>query len=296
MSHAILNAFTIDVEDYFQVTGFERDVPRSAWDSFESRVVDNTRRLLDLLAAHDVRATFFVLGWTAHRHPQLVRDIRQAGHELGSHSFWHRLVYQLSPTEFRRDLRDSIAAVEDASGVRVTSYRAPSFSITSRSLWALEILAEEGIMVDSSIFPTRHDRYGIPGARPEIHDLQTPSRTICEYPPTTVPIAGMDLPAAGGGYFRLYPWWCSKLLMQRVLQQGRPLMFYVHPWEIDPDQPRLRAGSSMNRIRHYLNLASTTSKLERLLASFRFGTLSEAIAAHRFPEVTESLQPSAAVS
>jgi polysaccharide deacetylase family protein (PEP-CTERM system associated) len=278
--HELVNAFTVDVEDYFQVSGFERDIPRSAWDSFESRVIGNTRRLLDLLLSRDVRGTFFVLGWVAQRYPFLIREILAAGHEVGSHSHWHRLVYQLSPSEFRQDLRDSIAAIEDAGGVAVTSYRAPSFSITLSSLWALEILVEEGITTDSSIFPTRHDRYGIPGAKLEMHPIETLSGTIWEYPPTVIQVAGQKVPAAGGGYFRLYPWWLTNRLLQQASRQGRPLMFYVHPWEIDPAQPRLHAGTRLNRFRHYVNLSSTEIKLERLLATYRFGTMSEAIAAH----------------
>ena len=168
---APLNAFTVDVEDYFQVTGFERHITREQWDAHPYRAVESTRRLLELLARHNVRGTFFVLGWIARKSPALIREIHAAGHELGSHSFWHRLVYSLTPTEFRQDLRDSKLAIEDAAGVAVTSFRAPSFSITQKSLWALQVLGEEGFTLDSSIFPTRHDRYGIPGACRDIHEL-----------------------------------------------------------------------------------------------------------------------------
>ena len=276
-----LNAFTVDVEDYFQVTGFERHVARTDWSSHASRVVGSTQKLLESLAHVEVRGTFFVLGWVAHRFPSLVREIQAAGHELGSHSYWHRLVYQLSPDEFRQDLLDSCKAIEDAAGIRPIAYRAPSFSITSKSLWALEILAEEGFTIDSSIFPTRHDRYGIPGARTDIHDLILGAGSLCEFPPTVSQIGSMRLPAGGGGYFRLYPWHLSKHLLARVNHAGRPFMFYVHPWEVDPEQPRLSHGSRLSRFRHYVNLATTERKLSWLLQTFRFGTVSEAVATWR---------------
>ena len=295
MPAEIVNAFTVDVEDYFQVSGFERDIPRTAWGSFECRVVDSTQRLLELLSRNNVRGTFFILGWIAARYPRLVREIQQAGHELGSHSYWHRLIYDLSPQEFRQDLRDSIAAISDAAGVAVTSFRAPSFSITARSLWALELLAECGIRVDSSIFPLRHDRYGMPEAATGIHALETPAGTICEFPPTVASLFNMNLPAAGGGYFRMYPWSVMRQLLNQVQRQGRPLMFYVHPWEVDPEQPRLSAGSAMGRFRHYLNLATTLPKLERLLGAYRFGTMSESIASWESSRlVSEEIAPSTA--
>ena len=273
-----INAFTVDVEDYYQVTAFEKNISRDQWGNFESRVVVNNRRLLDLLARKKVHGTFFVLGWVAARFPQLVQEIHAAGHELACHSYWHRLVYTLTPEEFRQDLRDCKAAIYEATGVTVTAYRAPSFSITAKSLWALDVLAEEGFTVDSSVFPTRHDRYGIPGAKTEIHELTTSSGTICEYPPTIAKIAGCNIPAGGGGYFRLYPWFLNNYLLRQVNQAGRPFMFYVHPWEVDPQQPRMPFASRGTRFRHYVNLAGTEAKLERLLDTFRFGTLSESLA------------------
>ncbi len=274
----ILNAFTVDVEDYFQVTAFERAISRSAWSSFELRVVGNTQRLLDLLARHDVQGTFFVLGWIADKCPQLVQQIVAAGHEIGSHSYWHRLVYETTPAEFREDLRRSIGAIEDAAGVRVTHYRAPSFSITRRSRWALEILVEAGIAIDSSIFPGLHDRYGIPDASPTIHVLQTPSGSLIEFPPAVTRLGGFPVPIGGGGYFRLYPYTITHALLGRLHgSEQRPFMFYVHPWEIDPGQPRLRAGSALSRLRHYVNLAATEQKLSRLLADFSFGTMQQVL-------------------
>jgi polysaccharide deacetylase family protein (PEP-CTERM system associated) len=275
-----LNAFTVDVEDYFQVSAFERHVPKESWRGRESRVAQSNRKILDLLARKQVKATFFILGWIAREFPELVREIHAAGHELASHSYWHRLVYSLSPEEFRQDLRDSREAIFEATGVTVKAYRAPSFSITRKSLWALDILAEEGFTVDSSVFPTRHDRYGIPGAKLEIHPLATAAGSVLEFPPTVAKLAWWNMPTGGGGYFRLYPWWFTKHLLSQVNRSGRPFMFYVHPWEVDPDQPRMAFASLGTRFRHYVNLATTATKLERLLDTFRFGTLSEVIAQH----------------
>lgn len=273
----MLNAFTVDVEDYFQVSAFERSIRRSAWGEYESRVVANTERLLDLLSRHEVSATFFILGWVAERFPRLVQQIVAAGHEVGSHSYWHRLVYDMTPAEFREDLRRSIQVIEDAAGVAVRCYRAPSFSITRRSLWALDILVEEGIEVDSSIFPARHDRYGIPGADPCIHTRKTPSGPITEFPPTITRLAGVRLPVGGGGYFRLYPLALTTWCLRRVNAEPRPFMFYVHPWEIDPQQPRLKAAGPLSTLRHYVNLGRTHARLDKLLSSHRFATMHSTI-------------------
>lgn len=279
-STRLLNAFTVDVEDYFQVSAFERGVARTSWADFDSRVVANTQRTLSLLAEKNVHGTFFILGWVAQRFPSLVREIASAGHELGSHSYWHRLVYTQTPDEFRQDLRDSLAAIEDAAGVRVSAYRAPSFSITTKSLWALEILAEEGIRIDSSIFPVRRDRYGIPGARRDIHDLSFQAGSLCEFPMTVAPCLGVNVPV-GGGYFRLYPTALTHYLLNEVQNKRRPFMFYIHPWELDPDQPRISCGTRLSRFRHYVSLSQTERKLSQLVDTFRFGTVSESIAEHR---------------
>ena len=272
----MINALTVDVEDYFQVTSFEDVVPRSQWDSRGSRVVASTERLLELFAKHGVRGTFFVLGWVADRFPQLVRRIDAAGHELGCHSFWHRLIYDLDPETFRDDVRRAKRAIEDASGQPVTAFRAASFSITRRSMWALEVLVEEGFTIDSSIFPTTHDRYGVPGAEPQAHLVETPSGPIAELPMTVVKFGRVAIPVGGGGYFRLYPLALTRRLLARVnLVHARPFVFYIHPWEVDPDQPRIRGGSLSSRFRHYVNLRSTARKLDTLLGSFRWGTVSE---------------------
>ena len=277
----VLNAFTVDVEDYFQVSAFEKHVRRDQWDQWESRVVANTQRVLQLLDRHSVQGTFFVLGWVAQRFPQLVREIHACGHEVGSHGYWHRLIYDCSPGDFRDDLRRSRDVLEDAIGARVTSHRAPSFSITARSLWALEILVEEGFSVDSSIFPIRHDRYGIPHAPRRLHRLATPAGGLWEFPPSVARLARMNLPVSGGGYFRLCPLFWTNYCLGRINRHERqPFVFYVHPWEIDPGQPRVPARSKLSRFRHYVGLEKNEGKLDRLLAKFRFGRVSDVVAAH----------------
>ena len=266
---------TVDVEDYFHVSAFQDIVPRSSWDGRESRVVRNTERLLELFEQRGVAATFFVLGWVAERHPSLVRQIAQAGHELASHGYGHRLIYEQSPTEFREDLRKSRAAIGAAAGVSVTGYRAPSFSITPRSLWALDVIREEGFDYDASVYPIRHDRYGLPSSPRHFHALERAAGTLWECPGSTVEVAGVNLPIGGGGYFRLLPYAWTKWGISKVnTEEGRSAVFYIHPWEIDPDQPRIPA-SRMNRFRHYTNLDRTEARLKRLLADFRFAPLGE---------------------
>lgn len=280
----VLNAFTVDVEDYFHVTAFARTVSPAAWGDFESRVVNNTRRMLRLLETHDVRGTFFILGWVAERHPGLVREIQKAGHEIGCHSYWHRLVFDQTPDEFREDLLQATKILEEITSERVSAYRAPSFSITERSVWALDVLAEEGYTHDSSIFPVRHDCYGMPGAERFPHALPRPAGTLVEFPPSVHRWGRWNVPVAGGGYFRLYPARFSLRCLQSINRShGQPCMFYIHPWEIDPHQPRL-PGSLKSRFRHYQNLHTTERKLEVLLKNFRFGTMSAALAAGRAAE------------
>lgn len=274
----LLHAFTVDVEDYFQVSAFERSIRKDQWESYESRVVENTHRLLRLLAECDARGTFFVLGWVAERFPGLVRDIHRAGHEIGTHSFWHRLVYEQTPDEFRADLARSCDVLAQIVGEPIRAYRAPSFSITHKSQWALPILAEQGITCDSSIFPILHDRYGMPGARRDIHRLETAAGSLVEFPPAVLGSGRTALPVGGGGYFRLYPWSLTRRCLAYLERQNRPLMFYTHPWEVDPAQPRLPAGSWLSRARHYVNLSSTYGKLQKLLTTFRFGPMRDVIA------------------
>jgi polysaccharide deacetylase family protein (PEP-CTERM system associated) len=278
----IVNAMSVDVEDYFQVSAFDDVVPRAAWPSMESRVVANTERLLAIFAEFGVRGTFFVLAWVAEQQPSLVRALAAAGHEIASHGYGHRLVYEQSPAEFREDVRRAKHILEDTSGQRVRGYRAPSYSVVERSLWALDVLGEEGYDYDASIFPIRHDRYGIPGAPRHPHLVDGANRFV-EIPPSTVRLGGINLPVAGGGYFRLLPYWWTRWGLTRVNRaEHRPAVFYLHPWEIDPDQPRL-AGSRLSRFRHYRNLHLTESRLRRLMGDFAFdtvGRLADAVAGH----------------
>lgn len=276
----IVNALTIDVEDYYHVSGFESVIDRGSWDRFESRVTASTERILARLDEAGVRATFFILGWVAERCPRLVWTIHAAGHEIGSHSYAHRLIYQQTPAEFRADLRRSIHVLEDITGDPVITYRAPSFSVTADSLWALDILVEEGIRLDSSIYPTHHDRYGIAGTPLAPHQIERRGVPLWEFPPPVCRLLGYPLPVGGGGYFRLYPYSLTRFGLRRINRAGRPFSTYLHPWEFDPEQPRIHAAWS-RRFRHYVNLRRTESRLVRLLRDFAFGTLSESLASYR---------------
>jgi polysaccharide deacetylase family protein (PEP-CTERM system associated) len=273
-----LNALTVDVEDYYHVSAFEAIAPREHWDSFESRIVGSTGKLLDLLERLSVKATFFVLGWVADRNPGLVRAIHAAGHEVACHGYWHRLVYRQTPAEFRADLCRARDLLQDITGERVTAYRAPSFSITRQSLWALDVLIEEGFEFDSSVYPTYHDRYGLPGAPARPHTIQRPAGVIHEFPLAIWRKLGYPLPVGGGGYFRLYPYRMTRLGLRSLNARGTPFAAYIHPWELDSDQPRLSPGR-LRAFRHYVGLRRTERKLERLLNDFRLGTLSQAFAA-----------------
>jgi len=270
---------TVDVEDYFHVSAFAEAVRRDDWDGFESRVCDSTERLLAIFDRAGVQATFFVLGWVAHRFPNLVRRINDAGHELASHGFHHELVYRQSPETFRADLEMARAAIEDASGVAVKGYRAPSFSVTTASSWALDVLVAQRYTFDASIYPIRHDRYGIPSWPRHPHRIILAGGPLWELPGSTVRLGGINLPIGGGGYFRLLPYeWTRSGIRVNNEREGQPVVFYLHPWEIDPDQPRIRC-SRISAVRHYRNLDKTQARLERLLAEFRFGTVSSALAA-----------------
>lgn len=277
----VLNAMTVDVEDYFHVSAFADVVSPDSWDAYESRVAASTDRLLALFEAADVRATFFILGWVAERHPDLVRRIHGAGHEIASHSYRHQLVYDLTPDEFVADLRRAQRVLEDITGTAVRGYRAPSYSITRQSLWALDLLASEGYTFDSSIYPIRHDRYGIPDAERHPHRLPAGPGALWELPGSTVRHAGMNLPMGGGGYFRLLPYGWTRAGINTLNEtEGQPAIFYLHPWEIDPDQPRVRCGV-VSRLRHYRNLHDTEARLTRLLAEFRFGTVADVLDTRR---------------
>lgn len=270
------NALTVDVEDYYQVSAFEDRIDRRDWGRYPSRVKENTERLLAILRRRRVRATFFVLGWVAQTCPDLVRQIQEEGHELGVHGFWHQRIYSQLPEAFREDLVRSRDLLSDLAGQQVRCYRAPSFSITPSSWWALEVLVQEGFLYDSSVFPIRHDRYGVPGGPVGIYRVETLAGPIWEFPPAVYQIAGLAVPCGGGGYFRLYPLGLTLWLLRAIRRQGRPFLFYLHPWELDPQQPRL-SGSLLNRLRHYWNLPATARRLETLLDQFLFAPLSEVV-------------------
>lgn len=274
----VVNAMTVDVEDYFQVSAFDAVVSRSDWDGLESRVMSNTERLLRVFEEHRVVATFFVLGWVAERCKGLVAQISKMGHEVASHGHGHRLVYDQTKDAFRDDVRRAKGILESAAGKAVRGYRAPSFSITAESLWALDVLLEEGYAYDASIFPIRHDRYGIPGSPRHPHVMTRTAGSLVEAPGSTVRIAGVNLPVGGGGYFRILPYaWTRWGIARLNAHEHQPAIFYLHPWELDPAQPRFKA-SRLSTFRHYRNLDKTEGRLRRLLADFRFGPMHEVLA------------------
>jgi len=281
----MLNALTIDVEEHFQVHAFETVIDRKEWGGFASRVVVNTRRILEILTQHNTRATFFVLGWVADRHPDLVREIAGAGHELATHGYGHELIYRQTPAEFAEDIEKSVAALTRALNGSSSSacdlhlgYRAPAFSVTRRSLWALDVLKAHGIRYDSSIFPlVAHDRYGISDAQRFAHRL---SNGLWEFPVSTVRMAGRNWPVAGGGYFRLFPLWLTRQSIRRINAEGQPAVIYLHPWELDAAQPPVPGAPLVSRFRHYVNLGKTEGRLHSLLREFRFASIREVFAGH----------------
>ena len=271
-----MHCLSFDVEEHFQVSAFWSEARRQQWDTCESRVENNTRKLVELLTRHDTKATFFVLGWVAERYPSLVKMLVEQGHEIASHGYGHELITDQTPGMFRDDVRRAKGILEDICGKRVYGYRAPSFSITKDTKWAIPILAEEGYLYDSSIFPVLHDRYGMPDATPTIHLLRGEAGSIWEVPPSTANILGTRLPVAGGGYFRLFPYPILRQLLKRIEKAGHPLVIYLHPWELDPDQPKMQ-GSSLSMFRHYVNLHKTEDRLRSLLEDFCFTSSREAL-------------------
>ena len=270
----MLNALTVDVEDYFHVHAFSGVIDRKDWDKYPCRVERNTDRLLDLFAQANVRGTFFVLGWVAQRFPKLIQRIHSAGHYIGCHGYAHQVIYSEGVAAFRKDVKLAKECIEQALGASVRSYRAPSFSITKNTLWALEVLIEEGFEFDSSIFPIVHDNYGIPEAPrfPYIRYVNGNAQ-INEFPPSTVPIAGVNVPVAGGGYLRLYPYAVTAWALRRINNvEQQPGMIYLHPWELDPEQPRVSVPWR-SRFRHYQNLESTERKCRKLLEDFAWAPL-----------------------
>ncbi|MFL0796117.1 MAG: DUF3473 domain-containing protein [Cellvibrionaceae bacterium] len=276
------HALTIDVEDYYHVSALASAITPNDWDKWPSRVVNNTQRLLELFQKHAVKGTFFILGSVAEKQPQLIRDIAEAGHEVASHGYSHQLVYKQTPEVFREETRQSKEIIEDLSGQAVTGYRAASYSITRQSLWALDILGELGFKWDSSIFPVYHDRYGIPDSPKSPYNIQTSQgHTLTEYPLTSAALGNYHLPIAGGGYFRLFPYPLFKWLFSRASRQSSsPCMFYLHPWEIDDEQPRVSGISQLSKFRHYNNLDKCEQRLEKMLEDFPFSTVKNSLPAN----------------
>lgn len=276
--HGIRNAMSVDVEDYFHVAALSAAIDRSQWHEMEYRAEANVERLLELFAAKRIRATFFILGWVAKRSPHLAKLIHDAGHEVASHGMSHQLIYSQTQAEFTHETRDAKALLEDQIGAAVLGYRAATYSITGRSLWALDVLAEAGFQYDSSIFPIRHDLYGIPDAPQTPYLLRTPAgSSLVEFPMSTVEMWGLKIPVSGGGYFRLLPYWLTLAGLRKLNhRQRRPFVFYLHPWEIDPQQPRVQVGWR-SRIRHYTNLEHTEARLSALIDEFKFASLHDVL-------------------
>jgi len=268
---SVLNAFTVDLEDWYQ--GLEID--SSAWQGFESRLEQSTKTLLNLLEQHQVKATFFVLGRVAEQHPDLIKQIASAGHEIGCHGYSHQFLYKLSPAELRAELKKSKDLLAELSNQEVVSFRAPFFSVTKNSLWALQILKEEGFRYDSSIFPVHNYRYGLPSApRTPFQISLNDNNTLKEYPISTIKMLKLNFPFSGGAYFRLFPWWLTRKCIYKLNQQNIPVIFYIHPWELDPDHPRVKLPKRIS-LTHYARLSSTYKKLVKLLKHFKFTTLKE---------------------
>ncbi len=278
------NALTIDLEDYFQVTAFADHVDRSDWHSCESRIQRNASKILELLGSNGTKATFFVLGWVAENYPQVVSEIANCGHEIACHSYYHRPVYELLPEDFREDTLRAKASLEDACGKPVRGYRAPSFSITSGSLWALNILAELGFTYDSSIFPVKHPDYGMPHASRLPFVIETESGSLVEFPMATLELGRWRSPIGGGAYLRLLPYWYTRWGLRYLNgRENHPVCVYLHPWELDPDQPRLDKSRTA-RLRHYWGLRGMERKLQKLLRDFEFCPVGSFVEEHRVLE------------
>ncbi len=275
------NVLTIDLEEWFVVEALRGQVDQDDWDDLPSTVIENTFRLLSILDRHDVLATFFVLGWVAERHPTVIREIANQGHEIACHSYAHRRVDSMSPDEFREDTARSMHAISEAADERVVGYRAPSWSINQTTPWAFDVLAELGFEYDSSIFPIKHDLYGVPdGPRHTFRMTCNGGRVLWEIPATTFRVLGRNVPAAGGGFFRHSPYWYSRRIIRMLNRQGQPAIFYIHPWEFDPDPPRMQGLSLVQRFRSYGSTSLLEMKVSRMLDDFEFVTLREYLHRH----------------
>lgn len=286
---AVVNGLSVDVEDWFQVGAFENVIARGEWESIKTRVEDNVYRVLDLFAEADVRGTFFTLGWVAQRHPEMIRRIVAGGHEIASHGYDHARVFTFTRAEFAEDIRKARAIIEDCAGVAVTGYRAPSFSIDQRTPWAFAELAEQGYAYSSSVAPVVHDHYGWPEA-PRFAFRPLPWSSMIELPVTTAMLGGRRVAAGGGGFFRVLPYAFSRWAIRQVnREEGRPAMFYFHPWEVDPDQPRVPHAPLRSRLRHYTGLSKMADKLSDLVNEFRWGRVD--MIAHREAARAGELEP-----
>ncbi len=268
------NAISIDLEDWFCVNNFRDIIPKDDWENCELRVRESTQNILKLLNNHNVKATFFVLGWIAERVPDLIKNIHAQGHEIATHGYSHSLITEMTPEKFKEDLSKAIKITEEIVETKIIGFRAPSFTIVNKTLWALDILNDCGIKYDSSVFPiTFHPDYGMDDV--ELTPFQI-TKAIIEFPLTVAEVFGKKIPCSGGGYFRLYPYSITKYLLKQCLKQERPIIFYCHPWEVDPDQPKMKLPL-MKKFRHYVNLSKTIDKLEKLLTDFEFTTVKEAL-------------------
>jgi polysaccharide deacetylase family protein (PEP-CTERM system associated) len=275
----MLNALSVDIEDWFQVGAFEKVIARADWDTLECRVERNTDAVIALFAESQVKATFFTLGWIAHRYPALIRRIVDAGHEIASHGWDHARVFTMTPAEFAADLKRTRETLQDASGTAVIGYRAPSFSIDKRTPWAHEVLADAGYRYSSSVAPVKHDHYGWPEA-PRFAFEPVPGSPLIELPVTTAIFAGRTLAAGGGGFFRLLPYRFSSWAIRQVNAEHQPATFYFHPWEIDPDQPRVENASMRSKLRHYSRLEAMADKLRHVIADFEWDRVDRVIEVH----------------
>jgi polysaccharide deacetylase family protein (PEP-CTERM system associated) len=270
----MINAISVDLEDWFCVSNLTDTIRREQWEGIQSRIEKNTQILLELFDKHNVKATFFVLGWVAEHFPRLIRTIDMEGHEIACHGYSHRMLTHMTPEEFSEDIKKSIRITGSLTSQRIIGYRAPSFTMGAKTLWALDTLKENGILYDSSVFPIGfHPDYGLPEAPLEIFRHEN---GLLEFPLSCVEVLGRRIPCSGGGYFRLFPYALTRSLLRRCNREGRPSVFYLHPWEIDPDQPRVKLPP-LKRFRHYLNLGRTLSRLERLIQDFQFAPLAKVL-------------------
>jgi len=283
----VIHSLSFDIEEHFQVAAFDCPARRRNWEVLQSRVEKSTETILGLLNSANVKATMFILGWVAERHPDMVKRIANAGHEIACHGYSHELISVQNPATFREDVRCAKKILEDITGQVILGYRAPTFSITKETTWALPILVEEGFLYDSSIVPAMHDSYGIPNASPSLHSLETSSGMLWEVPPSTCQLGWTRIPVGGGGYFRLFPYSMFRWFLSKVEQEGHPLVMYFHPWELDPEQPKMN-GSLLSKFRHYINLHKTHKRMTRLLQDFRFSPIREVL-----PSFPSSLELSA---